>query len=171
MSIYTDLAKKTVKMYLQENKLPDVKSQVKELLSRRAGCFVSLHKKANDELRGCIGTIVPVYKNLAGEIIANAIEAAFRDPRFAPVTADELDGLKFSVDVLGEPEEIDNPDQLDPKRFGVIVKALDGRSGLLLPNLDGIDNTQQQLDIARQKAGIDPNEKITLYRFRSQRYE
>lgn len=170
MNIYTDLAKKTIEKYAREEKLPETKNLAKDLLTKRAGCFVSIHGK-NDELRGCIGTIVPVYKNLGSEIIANAIEAGFRDLRFSPIKKEELKNLKYSVDVLGEPEKIDSEKKLDPKKFGVIVKSTDGRTGLLLPNLDGVSTIEKQIDIACEKAGIIKNEKVLLYRFESQRYE
>ena len=170
MSIYTDLAKQTIQDYLNKEKLP-VSNNLPNELKKRAGCFVSIHLKSNDELRGCIGTILPVHKNLFGEIISNSIEAAFRDPRFNPVTKNELDNLKYSVDVLSVPEAIKSEKELDIKKYGVIVKSLDGfHTGLLLPNLDGVDTTEKQIDIARQKAGIDPDESIQLFRFTSTRY-
>lgn len=171
MSIYTNLAKQTIEDYLTQEKLPDIKNLPDEL-KKRAGCFVSIHLKKNDELRGCIGTTLPVHKNLAGEIITNAIEAAFRDPRFNPVTKDELDNLKYSVDVLSEPEIIKSEKDLDPRKYGVIVKSADGfRTGLLLPNLEGVDTIEQQIDIAREKAGILEDEPTQLFRFTSTRYE
>ncbi|MBQ6077121.1 MAG: AmmeMemoRadiSam system protein A [Clostridia bacterium] len=133
-----------------------------ELLSARAGVFVSLHK--DGRLRGCIGTIAPTRKNVAEEIIENAVSACSYDPRFSPVTAKELSGLEISVDVLGETEPIDSPDALDVKRYGVIVSC--GRKrGLLLPNLDGVDTVEEQIRIARQKGGIREDEPYTLERF------
>ena len=133
-----------------------------ELLERRAGAFVSLHE--HDRLRGCIGTIAPTADCLAREIIQNAVSACSRDPRFSPVRPEELPWLEISVDVLGEPEDISSPDQLDVKRYGVIVSR-GARRGLLLPDLDGVDTVEQQVSIARQKAGIAPNEKVSLQRF------
>ncbi|MBR3392242.1 MAG: AmmeMemoRadiSam system protein A [Firmicutes bacterium] len=133
-----------------------------ELLERRAGAFVSLHE--HDRLRGCIGTIAPTTDCLAREIIQNAVSACSRDPRFSPVRPEELPWLEISVDVLGEPEDIASPDQLDVKRYGVIVSR-GARRGLLLPDLDGVDTVEQQVSIARQKAGIGPDEKVSLQRF------
>ena len=60
-------------------------------------------------------------------------------------------------------------DELDPGKYGVIVKR-DGRSGLLLPMLEGIESAEEQVDIARQKAGIRPEEPVELYRFTVTRY-
>ena len=133
-----------------------------EMFTRRAGTFVSIHK--DGALRGCIGTILPTTSCIADEIMQNAISAGTNDPRFPMIKEDELPYLEMSVDVLDEPEPIDSPDQLDVKRYGVIVTH--GRKrGLLLPNLDGVDSIEQQIDIARQKAGIYEDEDYSLERF------
>lgn len=140
----------------------------KALTGTQAGAFVSLHK--DGRLRGCIGTISPTRDNLAQEIIENAISASTRDPRFIPVTLDELEFLEYSVDVLSPAEPIDSPDQLDVKRYGVIVSN-GGRRGLLLPNLDTIDTVEEQISIAKKKAGIGPGEPVSLKRFEVVRHK
>ena len=127
-----------------------------ELTGRQAGAFVSIHKEGR--LRGCIGTIGPVCDKLADEIIVNAISASTRDPRFSPIKRDELLTLEITVDVLSETEPIDSEDELDVKRYGVIVTK-GGRRGLLLPNLDGVDTVEEQLAIAKKKAGLAEDEK------------
>ena len=127
-----------------------------EMITKRAGVFVSLHKEGR--LRGCIGTIAPTRANIAEEIIENAISAATRDPRFSPVQRDELDALEISVDVLAPAEKIRSTDELDVKRYGVIVSK-GGKRGLLLPNLDGVDTVDEQLSIALRKAGLSEREK------------
>jgi len=119
---------------------------------------------------GCIGTFEPTQKNVAQEIIANAVSSATRDPRFSPITPDELPNLDYNVDVLTTPEPIENRDQLDTKRYGVIVEC-GMRKGLLLPDLEGVDSVDEQIDICRQKADIDPDEPIKLYRFEVKRYK
>ena len=134
-----------------------------ELLQTRAGAFCSVKK--NGELRGCIGTIAPTRDCLAREIVENAIGAACRDPRFPPIEADELPDLEYSVDVLGPAEKVEGPQALDPGRYGVIVSTRDGRRGLLLPDLDGVDTVADQIRIARRKGGIGPDEPVTLERF------
>lgn len=134
----------------------------KEVTSKAAGAFVSLH--AHGQLRGCIGTTAPTTASVAWEIVQNAVSAGTRDPRFPPVGEEELNQLEYSVDVLGEPEPIPSPTQLDVKKYGVIVSC-GGRRGLLLPDLDGVDTVDQQIDIARQKGGINIREKYTLERF------
>jgi AmmeMemoRadiSam system protein A len=135
--------------------------------ARRAGAFVSLHK--HGQLRGCIGTVTPQYKHIVEEVAMNAISAAVRDPRFYPVTEDELPELEISVDVLQEPEPVESMAELDPKKYGVIVRS-GGRQGLLLPDLEGVDTAEQQVAIARQKAGIGPHEPVELMRFEVKRY-
>lgn len=139
-----------------------------ELKNTCAGAFVCM--KLGGDLRGCIGTIEPVRHSLAEEIIDNAISAAARDPRFLPVASEELPLLEVSVDVLFPPEAIEGPEQLDPKRYGVIVES-GSRRGLLLPDLEGVDTVEQQVDIARQKASIRRSEPVMLYRFEVRRYE
>lgn len=133
-----------------------------ELTQRAAGAFVSLH--IGGRLRGCIGTIAPTQKNVAQEIVQNAVSAGTRDPRFPPVHEEELDELEYSVDVLGEPQAVDSVEQLDPKHYGVIVSC-GTRRGLLLPDLDGVDTVAQQIDIARQKGGIRADDSYRIERF------
>ena len=133
-----------------------------EMTEQAAGAFVSLH--AHGQLRGCIGTTGPTTESVAWEIVQNAVSACSRDPRFPPVTVSELDILEYSVDVLGQPEPISSPAELDVKKYGVIVSC-GGRRGLLLPDLEGVDTVEQQIDIARQKGGISSREKYTLGRF------
>ncbi|MEE0844799.1 MAG: AmmeMemoRadiSam system protein A [Eggerthellaceae bacterium] len=139
-----------------------------DLLSIRAGAFVSLHESG--ELRGCIGTIGATQDSLALEVIRNAVLACSEDPRFPPVSVGELDMLEYSVDVLDPPEPIDSPEDLDVLEFGVIVSK-DWRRGLLLPNLEGIDTVEQQVAIAKRKAGIALDEPgVSLQRFRVVRH-
>ena len=163
------LARTSLETYIRSGQrltcLPD--GLPEELTQRAAGAFVSLHLAGR--LRGCIGTIAPTAENVAWEIVNNAVSAGTRDPRFAPVQPDELGALEYSVDVLGEPEVVTSLDKLDPKQYGVIVSC-GGRRGLLLPDLDGVDSVQQQIDIARQKGGIDASEPYTLSRFKVVRH-
>ena len=160
---YVQLARKSLESYiLYRRTLPVPSTLPADLVNRRAGAFVSLHKSGL--LRGCIGTISPVADTLAEEIIQNAVSASSRDPRFSPVRPEELKDLEISVDVLGEPERVLSEEELDVKRYGVIVTS-GMRRGLLLPDLEGIDTVSEQIAIARQKAGIRPGEKVSLQRF------
>lgn len=137
------------------------------LLKEKKSCFVTLKK--DGELRGCIGTVQPVRESLASEIKHNAIAAGTQDPRFWPVQASELPLLTISVDVLGEVEKISGFDELDPRRYGVVVRR-GGKAGLLLPHLEGIDTVEEQVGIAKQKAGIAKDEDVELWRFEVERY-
>lgn len=161
---WVKLARLSLETYVRTGKqldtLPD--GLPGEMTGRAAGAFVSLH--THGQLRGCIGTTGPTTASVAWEIVQNAVSACSMDPRFAPVRADELDSLEYSVDVLGVPEPIDSPAQLDVKRYGVIVSC-GGRRGLLLPDLEDVDTVEQQIDIARQKGGISAREHYTLERF------
>lgn len=160
---YVQLARTTIETYVRTGKIIAVPDNLpKEMYSQKAGVFVSI--KENGGLRGCIGTICAVRTCVAEEIIENAISAASRDPRFQPIRQEELDELVISVDVLGDTEEIDSPDKLDVSRYGVIVTKGHKR-GLLLPNLDGVDTVEEQIAIAKRKAGIGDNEEIALERF------
>ena len=133
-----------------------------QLTSQAAGAFVSLHE--NGRLRGCIGTTGPTQPSVAWEIVHNAVSAGTRDPRFPALRPEERDRLEDSVDVLSQPQPVDSLSQLDPKRYGVIV-TYGRKRGLLLPDLDGVDTVEQQVDIARQKGGIRPEDPYTLQRF------
>ena len=159
------LAKETIESYVREGKRPRPEKLTFEM-KRKAGVFVSIYNHGG--LRGCIGTFEPAEKNIAEEVITNAISSATRDHRFPPVTPEELQGLEYKVDILTTPESIESKDRLDPMKCGVIVEA-GRRRGLLLPDLDGVDSVEQQIEICRRKAGIAPNEPVKLYRFEVQR--
>ena len=160
---YVRLARTSLETYILNKKAMDIPDSLpKEMLTKQAGVFVSIHKEGR--LRGCIGTILPTTECVAIEIIQNAISASTRDPRFNPIGPEELPYLEINVDVLGDPEDIDSTDQLDVKKYGVIVSC-GNRRGLLLPDLDGVDTVEQQISIARQKGGIGPDEKVKLQRF------
>ncbi|MDN5343953.1 MAG: hypothetical protein PWQ18_64 [Clostridia bacterium] len=165
-SLPVRLASQSLEHYLHTGRVLPVPDPLPPGLAGRAGAFVSLKKHGN--LRGCIGTIGPTRENLAQEIIYNALAAGLDDPRFPPVTVDELPELQYSVDVLGEPEPTTLAG-LDPKVYGVIVSH-GRRRGLLLPDLGGVDTVEEQVAIARQKGGIGPDEPYRLERFKVTRY-
>ena len=166
-SVQVRLARETVESYVKRGEVPHLKTIPPEMKGK-AGVFVSLHK--GDELRGCIGTIEPDEANIAQEIIRNAVQSSTQDPRFSPVTPEELPELIYSVDILTEPEPVNSEKDLDPKKYGAIVEA-GWRRGLLLPDLEGVDTVKHQLEICRMKAGIGPEEKVKLYRFEVKRYK
>lgn len=163
------LARISLETYVKTGRYASMPKDVPSAItSKRAGAFVSLKKYGM--LRGCIGTVSPVRESLAEEIIRNAVAAGTEDPRFPPVQENELDTLVYSVDVLSEPEEIAGKEELDPKKYGVIVEE-GRRRGLLLPDLAGVDSVDQQIAIAREKAGIRPEKPVKLYRFRVVRHQ
>ena len=181
---YVALARASVETYIKTGralKLSDYQKQVgrlygkdanmlpEEMLSQQAGVFVSIHEWG--ELRGCIGTIAPTTNCIAEEIIQNGISASTRDPRFPAIEEYELDQLEISVDVLSEAEPVSSLEELDVKRYGVIVTK-GFRRGLLLPNLEGVDSVEDQVAIAKQKAGIRVDDRdVELERFEVIRHE
>ncbi len=155
-------ARNCLTQYLLGSKMEDLPLPVGPEFEVSCGCFVTL--KINGELRGCIGTTQAWQKNLALEIQHNAIAAGTKDPRFWPVSLEELSSLNFSVDVLGELEKIISTKELDPWRYGVVVRAR-GKTGLLLPHLEGVNTVAEQVRIAKQKAGLQADEAVELWRF------
>lgn len=166
---YIDLARKAIEKYVRTGEVIAVPDDcITEMKDNEAGVFVSIHEE--NELRGCIGTILPVTNSIAEEIIQNAISAATKDYRFSPIKIEELPYLEISVDVLKPPEDISSIDELDVKKYGVIVSSGIKR-GLLLPNLDGIDTVEEQVRIAKRKGNITDQEKVKLQRFEVVRHK
>lgn len=162
------LARQSLEHYYATGKLlRETDIELPPELPPRAGVFVTLKK--DGQLRGCIGTTAPTTPSLKDEIIANALKAAREDPRFEPVDVAELEELAISVDVLGEPEQVKGLQDLDPQKYGVIVSSY-GRRGLLLPAIEGVNTSEEQVDIARRKAGIGPHEPVKLERFTVTRF-
>jgi AmmeMemoRadiSam system protein A len=162
-----ELAKKSVEGFIQNGKEIPLPAELTPEMTAKAGVFVSIKKKGN--LRGCIGTFMPYAEDVAHEIIKNAISAATNDPRFDPVTEDELSELEYSVDVLTPPEKVADISELDPKKYGIVV-IHGSRKGLLLPDLEGVSSVEEQLRIAKMKAWINPDEKVEIFRFMVSRY-
>lgn len=169
MHPYVELAKKTIEEYVKTGKIPAIPDSIPEIFKKKAGVFVSLKKKG--QLRGCIGTFLPATENIYTEIVKNAIAAATQDPRFPPVQPHELEQIQYSVDVLSAPEPVKTLDELDPKKYGVIV-VKGWQRGLLLPDIEGVDTVDEQLRIAKLKAGIDPYDSdVEIYKFKVDRYK
>ncbi|MDF2942896.1 MAG: hypothetical protein K0S01_1754 [Herbinix sp.] len=166
---YVHLARTSLETYITTGKYAKLPEGLpEEMTTKKAGVFVSLKKHGS--LRGCIGTISPVTESIAKEILRNAVSAAAEDPRFPPVSKEELEELVYSVDVLAEAEPIQAMSDLDVERYGVIVTS--GRKrGLLLPNLDGVNTVEEQVSIARKKAGIYDHEAFTMERFEVVRHK
>jgi MEMO1 family protein len=163
-----ELARATVAAYITRHQILPPPADIPPEMQARAGVFVSIHK--GEDLRGCIGTIEAARHNIAEEIIANAIAASTRDPRFEPITPEELPELDINVDVLTEPEPVADISQLDPKQYGLIVEC-GYRRGLRLPDLPQVERVEDQIDICCGKGGIGRGEKLKLYRFEVKRYK
>ena len=182
---FVDLAKKAVESYIEKGEvISPFNNLPKEFFTQRAGTFVTIMK--GNELRGCIGTYLPTKENIAKEIIANAIAAATEDYRFGPIQKEELPYLSYTVYILSKPELVKDLKELNPKKYGIIVKTVpispsgdvvfDGhfvaKTGLLLPDLEGVDSVEKQISIACHKGGINPIvEKILIYKFTAKKYQ
>ncbi len=162
------LAREAIKVYLETGKVLKTPVVLTDEMKERHGVFVSL--KIKGRLRGCIGTFEPAASNVAEEIILNALNSATEDPRFMPVMLSELEDIDISVDILSSPERIKSTNELNPAKYGVIVKN-GYKRGLLLPALEGVNTVEQQVDIARDKAGIAERDPIELYRFEVRRFK
>jgi AmmeMemoRadiSam system protein A len=138
-------------------------SILEESRHKSQGVFVTIHT-LDGELRGCIGHISPVCELLSSEIEQCAIAAAFDDPRFPPLEPAELSKISIEVSLLSSLAEVTDTKELDCKKYGVVVSS-GYRRGLLLPDIDGVDSVEMQIDIARRKARISNGEKITIHRF------
>lgn len=167
------LAKKAVENYVKKGEIISPTSDVpKEFLEKKAGTFVTIEKEG--KLRGCIGTFLPTQENIAKEVIRNAIASATKDDRFLPVSEEELPYLSYTVYILSLPELVKDLKELNPKKYGILIKTLNfpQKSALLLPDLEGIDSIEKQIFIACQKGGINPKEeKILIYRFTAKKYK
>lgn len=174
MNEYIKLAKNSIETYIKTGgKIEVPKDLPEEFYNVRKGIFVTIYEKSNPkkQLRGCIGTFLPAKENIAREIIDNAISATIDDYRFDPITESELNNLEYEVSLLNPPEQIESIENLDSEKYGIIVKSLNGKTGLLLPNIEGVNSPNHQILIACQKAGIDlKTEKIELYRFTVSKY-
>ena len=167
---YARLARKSLEEYILYGRVLNIHNMdiPKEMIENQAGVFVII--KQYGQLRGCLGTTEPIRKNVAEEIVHNSIGTGTRDPRFFPVKKEELNSLKYIVDVMKEPEPIQSIDQLDVKRYGIIVSC-DSRTGILLPNLEGIATPKEQVSIALKKAGIREVESYSIKRFEVIRHQ
>jgi len=181
------LAKQTVETFIKEGKIISPPNDLpKEFLEGKAGTFVTIEK--NGDLRGCIGTYLPTRENIAEEIIHNAVAAATEDYRFGPIQEKEFSFLSYTVYILSEPELVNDLKELEPKKYGIIIKTMPitrpngadvvfnghfvAKTGLLLPDLGSVDTIEKQISIACQKGGIDPEkEKILIYRFTVEKYK
>jgi AmmeMemoRadiSam system protein A len=164
---YISLAQESIHHYLNHREKLSCPDPLSKDLKSRSGAFVSIKKLK--QLRGCIGTLEPCEPNLAMEIIENALKAALHDPRFSPVTTEELQDLTYSIDVVRPLEKISALEELDPNIYGLVVKS-NGKQGVLLPDLEGVNSKEEQIQICRAKGKIPNDEPIEIYRFKVDRF-
>ena len=167
--IYAALAKKALETYIREKRIITDEAQMpQELLERKAACFVSLF--VDGELRGCVGSAWATRPSIAWEIMEYAVTAGTYDARFAPIREEELDKVVYRVDVIGDRVEVNGPETLDHKKYGVIVT--DGvAQGLVLPDMPEIEDVQHQLETAQSQAEIVPGTPVSIFRFETERHE
>jgi len=126
------LARDTIARVL-DGRAPDLSGAgFDDVLREPSGAFVTLTTH-RDELRGCIGSIAPVAP-LYEAVVKNAINAAFRDPRFYPLRPDELDDIKIEISVMGPIERVKSIDEIVVGRDGLIISR-GANAGLLLPQV------------------------------------
>jgi AmmeMemoRadiSam system protein A/AmmeMemoRadiSam system protein B len=166
---YVRLARESLTTYINTGEVMKMMPSyvTDDMKNAERGVFISLKK--HGDLRGCIGTVFPATGSIAEEIIRNAIEAGINDPRFNEVEKEELMDIVFSVDVLTEPVSC-SKDELNPKEYGVIVKSK-GKTGLLLPDLEGVDTVEEQISIALKKAGIRSYDEYSTEKFKVIRHK
>lgn len=173
--LLVELARKTIETYLREDRKPQV-PKVPAKLREHRGVFVTLNKEG--ELRGCIGHPLSTTP-LVDAVIDSAISSATRDPRFPPVTPEELPALEVEVSVLSKPEPIkvksprEYPKHIVIGRDGLIIEW-SGYAGLLLPQVPvewGWD-AEEFLSHACMKAGLMPDhwlhEGVRISKFSAQ---
>lgn len=171
-SILLKLARATIKSELIQNLKIESPEYISSALQKKCGCFVTLHKAG--VLRGCIGTIEPVRPLISG-VEANAIHAAFRDPRFPPLTAKELPEIEIEISVLTIPTVIDFVDAEDLKRklkpgiHGVILSRGSCAATFLPQVWEQLQDKEVFLEHLCQKAGLvkncwrEPNTNVKVY--------
>lgn len=133
---------------------------------RPDGIFVTLwkHEENGPALRGCIGRHQRRFERISEEIKELTLFSALEDPRFLPVMREELNQLKIEVSFLSPPERVSGPHELNPQRYGAIIKN-QHRQATLLPEIEGVDTVEKQLAVLKRKAGILPHEEIEIFRF------
>jgi AmmeMemoRadiSam system protein A len=155
------LARSAIEGHLRDGHPPPVPKDISAALAEKRGCFVTLHAEGG-ALRGCIGTIEPVA-SLADAVARNAVNAAFRDPRFPPLTSGEFDGIELEISVLTVPEPLAFVDgeelksRLEPGVHGVILEKGWHRSTFLPQVWEQLPDPERFLAQLCLKAGLGPD--------------
>lgn len=174
------LARRAIATALQSGEVISAPADVAEVLTQPRGVFVTLHEEIGGErmLRGCIGIPYPV-KPLVEAVIESALNAAFRDPRFPPLEANELDKITVEVSILTPPQLLETsepneyPSLITVGRDGLLVES-DWQRGLLLPQV-AIEHRFDAVTFLEQtclKAGLPKDAwrkgKVKVYAFQAQ---
>ena len=139
--ILIGLAKAAILVALNQHENFDLEDALKTypILKENGAVFVTINTKPNDQLRGCIGTL-QAYRPLYKDIILNAQSAALRDPRFPPLTVEELKHITLEVSILSEPKALVYHDKKDlenkviPFKDGIVLKY-HGKQATYLPQV------------------------------------
>lgn len=149
------LARRAIEARFQGEPMPRLASDRAETFGEPRGLFVTLRKQGH--LRGCIGTLSP-EGDLTRTVARIALRAAFEDPRFPPLSPEELALCRLEISVLTPPQPLENPEAIEIGRDGLIIET-QGRSGLLLPQVAtewGFDREAFLCEVSK-KAGLAPN--------------
>lgn len=161
-----ELAKLSVEQYILNNRIV-VPPEVRGVKNHKSGMFVTIVNKK--VLRGCLGVTSPYIENTGGELVRLAILSATSDKRFSPVTKEELKNLNYSVDIMEPASKIKSVSELNPEIYGLIIIS-GSKSGVILPDIDGIKTPAEQIKAAKFNGGITDKEKIEIFKFKSKRY-
>jgi len=171
------LARKAILTYLSSREI--ITERYEGIFSEKRGVFTTLN--IGNKLRGCIGFPYPVQR-LDKSIIESAISAATQDPRFQPVSLDELEKITIEVTILTLPEKIDVewredlPSKIEIGKHGLIVK-LGNNSGLLLPqvavehNFDAVTFLSQTCYKANLPLNCWKDERVEIFKFEGQIFQ
>ena len=168
------IARKAIGHYLDSREILEIKPG--EVSSKRlvedGACFVTLH--IGENLRGCMGSLT-ARRPLVFDVIGNAINAAFRDPRFYPLTKEELEKVRISISVLTKPVplSVSGPDdllkKLEPGKHGVVLERGYYRATFLPLVWEHYPDKEEFLKHLSIKAGFlpdgwkDPNCQFSVY--------
>ncbi len=125
-----------------------------EFITRKCGVFVTLRK--GKELRGCIGTFTK--DELWIQVQKFSVFSAMNDPRFAPVSKDELGEIKIEISILSDPEDVESINEIELGKHGIIIETR-GKGGVLLPDVAtefGVMSPEEFLDLLCKKIGLSP---------------
>lgn len=159
--IYAKLARQSLEHYFKKGSYLRIPLVHEKMLKERQGVLVLIKKQG--ETRGYKGTVHPTTDCIAREIIKNVVEAGWGNNKFSKIRNDELPELEYSIYIFHDVKTA-KKEELNPKRYGIYVKA-GSKNSYLLPNLYGVETGKKQLQRALQKAGIGQDDEYTIEKF------